>query len=194
MTSRCHRGIPILTFCAAVGVTAIALTPTPKATAADWTDPEPRTVPMVTVAADPDPRPVPVIDVVCDDPLVRLLHDTGWRGQQLRIAYAVVWRESNGRPDAIGDGGYGLFQLQASAHHTKPWWDYELLMDDTYNAAAAYQLWQSNGWRPWGLTRDGQLDARDYTSWSDWQIEHWIMAPFHKYLAQYDNICERKPQ
>lgn len=188
MKTRCHRGIPVIVLAATIGLTAIAITPTPRATAVDFDrDPDPVRV-LALPASDPDP--VPVADLVCDDPLVRLLHATGWRGQQLRIAYAVVWRESNGRPDVVGDGGYGLFQLQASAHHTKPWWDYDLLMEDTYNAAAAYQLWQSNGWRPWGLTRDGNLDARDYPTWSDWQIEHWIVQPFHKYLNQYDQLCE----
>lgn len=184
--------IPLIGFAMAVGVAAIAITSTPKATAVDFDrDPDPVRVVSLPVT-DPDPRPV--ADLVCDDPLVRLLYSTGWRDEQLRIAYAVVWRESNGRPDVVGDGGYGLFQLQASAHHTKPWWDYELLMDDTYNAAAAYQLWQSNGWRPWGLTRDGDLDPRDYGSWSDWQIENWIMQPFKKYLNQYDTLCERNGQ
>lgn len=186
MTARCHRGIPLMTFAAAVGLTAIAISPA-RAAALPVADPEPVSVQALPVS-DPDPRRV-LVDVVCPDPLVQLLYATGWRDSQLRIAYAVVWRESNGRPDAVGDGGYGLFQLQASAHHTKPWWDYDLLMDDTYNAAAAFQLWESNGWRPWGLTADGDLDARDYPSWSDWQIQNWIMAPFHKYLNQYDNIC-----
>ena len=189
MTTRCHRGLPIMAFAAAVGFTAIVITPTPRAAAF------PLDVDPVPVAAFPisDPDPVPVLDIPdCADPLVRLLHDTGWRGEQLRIAYAVVWRESNGRPDVIGDGGFGLFQLQKSAHMTKPWWDDNLLMDDVYNAAAAYDLWQNNGWRPWGLTKSGDLDARDYPNWSAWEIENWIMAPFHKYLNQYDTICRKE--
>ena len=189
MTTRCHRGLPVLTFAAIVGLTAIAITPTPRA-AAFPLDVDPVPVNALPVS---DPDPVRVLDIPeCADPLVRLLHDTGWRGEQLRIAYAVVWRESNGRPDAIGDGGYGLFQLQKSAHMTKPWWDDNLLMDDVYNAAAAFELWQDNGWRPWGLTKAGALDARDYSNWSAWEIENWIMKPFHKYLKQYDTICGKE--
>lgn len=184
---RCPASVPVIGFAMAVGVAAIALTSTPKATA----DPVDRDPVSVVVLPTSDPEPVKVADLVCDDPLVRLLYSTGWRDDQLRIAYAVVWRESNGRPDVVGDGGYGLFQLQASAHHDKPWWDYELLMDDTYNAAAAYRLWSDTGWRPWGLTRDGDLDPRDYPSWSDWQLQHWIVQPFQHYLNQYDNLCER---
>jgi len=192
MIARCHRGLPFMTFAAAVGLTAIAISPARAIATPLVTDPEPVSV-AALATSDPDPVRL-VVDVVCGDPLVELLHATGWRGPQLRIAYAVVWRESNGRPDVVGDGGYGLFQLQKSAHMGKPWWDDQRLMDDEYNAAAAFSLWKSNGWRPWGLTADGDLDRRDYLSWSDWEVEHWIMAPFRKYLDQYDTICERNQQ
>lgn len=143
-------------------------------------------IPLSTV----EPRMAPRSEPVCSDPLVQLLHDTGWRGRDLAMAYAIAWRESNGKPGVIGRGGYGLFQLQASAHSGKPWWDSSRMLEGPYNAHAAYLLWQANGWRPWGLTAAGELDPSEYRSWTPAQQEAWITAPFRKYLAQYQSLCE----
>jgi hypothetical protein len=46
-----------------------------------------------------------------------LLHEVGFRGEALKTAWAIVMRESNGRPRAYngnrstGDSSYGLFQI-----------------------------------------------------------------------------------
>jgi hypothetical protein len=137
-----------------------------------------------------EPRALNRSEPVCQDPLVQLLYRTGWRGTQLRMAYAIAWRESNGKAGVIGRGGYGLFQLQASAHSGKPWWDWDRMLEAGYNAQAAYLLWKDNGWRPWGLDKQGNLDPTEYRSWSPAQQQRWIVEPFHKYLNQYDKHCE----
>lgn len=52
-----------------------------------------------------------------DTELVDLLHSVGFRGNSLKTAWAVVKRESNGRPLAhndntnTGDNSYGIFQI-----------------------------------------------------------------------------------
>lgn len=145
---------------------------------------------MPTPAATVEPRRAPRAIPVCQDELVQLLYRTGWRGWDLEMAYAIAWRESNGKAEVVGRGGYGLFQLQASAHSDKPWWNWDRMLDADYNAHAAYLLWQASGWRPWGLTSAGTLDPTEYRSWTPAQREAWIMAPFRKYLAQYQSTCE----
>jgi hypothetical protein len=52
-----------------------------------------------------------------DTELVDLLHSVGFQGKSLKTAWAVVKRESNGRPLAhndninTGDNSYGIFQI-----------------------------------------------------------------------------------
>ena len=147
-------------------------------------------MPAYVSTVEPRKAPRSEPDPVCADPLVRLLYETGWRGEDLAMAYAIAWRESNGRPEVIGKGGYGLFQLQASAHQDKPWWDWSRMLEAGYNAHAAYLLWQETGWRPWGLTSSGQLDATEYRNWSPAQRQAWIIDPYRKYRQQYSSICE----
>ncbi len=52
-----------------------------------------------------------------DEELAQLLHAVGFEGRALKIAWAVVKKESNGRPLAFngntrtGDSSYGIFQI-----------------------------------------------------------------------------------
>jgi hypothetical protein len=56
-------------------------------------------------------------DVLTDKELVELLHAVGFSGQDLKEAWAVAKKETNGRPLAhngnrkTGDNSYGLFQI-----------------------------------------------------------------------------------
>lgn len=55
--------------------------------------------------------------VLSDIDLARMLHAVGFRGQDLREAWAVAKKESNGQPirfngnTSTGDSSYGLFQI-----------------------------------------------------------------------------------
>lgn len=122
----------------------------------------------------------------CPDPLARLLADHGWTGMQNRVAWAVVMRESNGRPDVVAGGGYGLFQLQAEAWDDSAWWDWDSILDPEANARMARYVYDEHGWRPWGLTNDGTaVDDRDYGRWSDTQKREWIWEPFTSWYGKY---------
>jgi hypothetical protein len=56
-------------------------------------------------------------DILSDQELKQLLHGVGFRGEALRVAWAVAKKESSGRPMAhndnenTGDNSYGLFQI-----------------------------------------------------------------------------------
>lgn len=122
----------------------------------------------------------------CVDPLARMLADLGWTGRQNRVAWAVVMRESNGRADVVATGGYGLFQLQAEAWADADWWDWDAVLDARSNARMARLVYDANGWRPWGLTRDGRaVDDRDYGGWTADQKWRWIWEPYAAYLKDY---------
>ena len=73
-------------------------------------------------------------------------------------AYAIMTGESKGNPNAINKndyhktgncwGSYGLFQL--ACFRGTP----EELLDPETNVRMAYELWQKEGWKPWGVYND----------------------------------------
>ena len=124
----------------------------------------------------------------CRDWLAGLLARAGWRGEDNRTAWAIVMRESNGRPD-VGTGG--LFQLKASVWAGTDIWPSNI-NDATQNAAAAHKLWKRAGWRPWGITHNGQgIDSRDYGAWNASTQWNWIWEPYARWRAAYP--CEVTP-
>jgi len=97
-------------------------------------------------------------------------------------------RESNGQP---GVGSGGLFQLKASVWAGTDIWPADI-SDPQQNAAAAFKLWQRAGWRPWGITHNGQgVDDRDYSGWDSATQWAWIWQPFATWRAKYP--CEVAP-
>jgi hypothetical protein len=97
-------------------------------------------------------------------------------------------RESNGRPD-VGTGG--LFQLKAAVWASTDYWPADI-NDPAQNAAAAFKLYKSYGWRPWGITANGDgIDARDYGGWTQSTQYAWIWQPFARWRAAYP--CEVTP-
>jgi LysM repeat protein len=78
-----------------------------------------------------------------------------WPADQVDKALAVAWRESN--YIATADNGWccvGVFQIYWTVHRS---WlgqfgvhERDDLKDARKNIAAAYHLWQSQGWGPWG--------------------------------------------
>lgn len=100
-----------------------------------------------------------------------LLYEVGFRGEELKTAWAIVMRESNGRPRAYngnrktGDSSYGLFQINmiddlgVSRRHR-----YELESNDDLfhpkkNARIAYRM--SNGGRDFGAWAIGPNSYRE---------------------------------
>ena len=105
-----------------------------------------------------------------DDELIGLLKEVGFEGKSLKTAWAVVMKESRGRPLAhngnrsTGDNSYGLFQINmidelGEARRDK----FELdsngeLFDPVTNAKIAYYM--TGGGKDWSswkvdLTQDG---------------------------------------
>jgi hypothetical protein len=123
----------------------------------------------------------------CRDWLAGLLADAGWHGRDNVTAWSIVMRESNARPD-VGTGG--LFQLKAAVWASTDYWPADI-NDPRQNAAAAFELWTDHGWRPWGITANGDgIDARDY-DWDTASQYAWIWQPFAQWREAYP--CEVTP-
>lgn len=134
----------------------------------------------------------------CKDQTIKVLREAGFTGANLREAYAIAWRESNGQAD-LGPGhpGYngedmGLFQFNRPTFSDQSWWDEDMLLDGAYNAGVAYKLSKGGrSWWLWGLDGQGNTDAEAYQGiWSEDQIYNWITAPFQKYAKQFDKLPE----
>ena len=94
-----------------------------------------------------------------DNDLKDLLSEVGFKGQALRIAWAVAKKESNGRPKAhngdlsTGDNSYGIFQINMLGSLGKDRREkFELkndleLFDPVKNAQIAYHM--TNGGSDW---------------------------------------------
>ena len=133
----------------------------------------------------------------CRERVVTVLHDAGFRGESLEIAWAIVMRESNGRnldeSSPWFTGGLGFWQVQTSAHSDKPWHSRDAMLDPARQSRIVYRHMTNRGtwWRPWGLTSphaDG-IDATAYGSWSSATQYALIWAPFAKYRAAFPNRC-----
>lgn len=109
-------GLAALTF-----VTVLIL-PAPTPTIALHS--EPMSTPLIPVASvkAAESKPKPRQDwsrkkYLTPRELKDVLHTAGFRGENLKTAWAIVMRESNGRPRAYngnrstGDSSYGLFQI-----------------------------------------------------------------------------------
>ena len=108
----------------------------------------------------------PVVNIVkaekpkkkeCKNWLVRELRAVGFRGENLREAWAIVMRESGGRADAISStGDYGMFQFNKAANGGQDWWNTEKLLTKRYNAEVAYRISRGGKtWYPWDIDGKG---------------------------------------
>jgi hypothetical protein len=127
----------------------------------------------------------------CPDPLARLLHGAGFRGEQLRTAWAIAMRESGGHnldeSSRWYTGALGIFQVQTSAHAGKPWWSRSAMLDPARQARLVYLHLSARGtdWRHWGIGPGGSTDTTYYANWSADQVYRWITAPFQARWAEY---------
>jgi len=114
-----------------------------------------------------------------DEDLVRLLHAVGFKGKALRTAWAVVKKESNGRPLAFngnrktGDSSYGIFQINMIGGlgvTRREKFDLNSnveLFDPVVNAQVAYHM--SGGgddWTAWKIS--GTLTNSDEIRFKEW--------------------------
>jgi len=114
-----------------------------------------------------------------DEDLARLLHAVGFEGKALKTAWAVVKKESNGRPLAFngnrktGDSSYGIFQINMIGGLGVTRRDkFDLssnveLFDPVVNAQVAYHM--SGGgddWTAWKIS--GTLTNRDEIRFKEW--------------------------
>jgi len=171
----------------------------------------PATAPVVVAhaAASASPTPAAVVPVVtdrsgivpaaaiikppCKNRLVRILHDVGFRGENVREAWAIAMRETGGRPE-VGPGhpdfngaDVGLFQFNQPSYEGKWWWDTEKLVNGHYNATVAFII--SDGgktWYPWGLDGKGRTNDRVYRKiWSKAKIASHITEPYRYWYGQF---------
>ena len=98
-----------------------------------------------------------------DEELVKMLKAVGFEGKALKVAWAVVKKESNGRPLAFngnvktGDNSYGIFQINmigglGVARRDKFDLDSNKdLFDPVVNAQIAYYMSnEGSDWSSWG--------------------------------------------
>jgi len=116
-----------------------------------------------------------------DEELAKMLSAIGFEGRALKVAWAVVKKESNGRPLAFndnvktGDHSYGMFQINmigglGVARRDK----YDLksntdLFDPVVNAQIAYLMSnEGSDWSSWGVGKfpyNGSTDQTMYNLW-----------------------------
>jgi len=128
----------------------------------------------------------------CKNQLANWLYGAGFRGHNLREAWTIAMRESNGTnlgPGMSGFNGhdYGLFQFNRGAWGGSSWWNTANLLTPEYNASIAFKL-SSGGksWIPWGMRDHGQFDTQSYAGiWSSDQFYAWVIEPYQRYYAQY---------
>jgi hypothetical protein len=114
-----------------------------------------------------------------DEDLAHLLEAVGFEGKALQVAWAVVKKESNGRPLAFngntrtGDSSYGIFQINMigglgvtrrdkyDLEHNKE------LFDPVVNAQIAYHM--TNGGEVWTSWKVGHgYNGVDQVRFLDW--------------------------
>lgn len=140
--------------------------------------------------------PAPAQAKPCQDRVVKVLRAAGFEGHRLRIAWAVVMRESKGQnlseTSPWYSGGLGWFQVQTSAHSGKPWWSRAAMLNPYRQSRIVYKHMTRKGtwWQPWGLTPNGRgVDASQYGGWSSWQIANWIWIPYERYYQAFPRGC-----
>jgi hypothetical protein len=125
----------------------------------------------------------------CGDGLTKLLSKTGFQGENLREAWAIVMRESGGRADAISvSNDLGLFQINTATWQGQPWFDREELLTRKFNAKVGYLLSRGGEtWYSWGLDGHGRPDARAYVKagWTQERIVAKIVEPYVLWYSLY---------
>lgn len=119
----------------------------------------------------------------CKNFLVEVLYEVGFRGENLREAWAIVMRESGGRADAVSStGDYGIFQFNRAAWSGQEWWDSSRLLTREYNAKVAFEISRGGKtWYPWDIDGQGNWQGR-YSS-------HGTYMKYKSFYEQYPRNC-----
>lgn len=146
----------------------------------------------VALAATMTVAPAPTVKAKpCKDRVVAWIQQAGFKGTNLRVAWTVAQRESNGRPSESTWPDLGLMQLNAPSWQGSRYWP-EDVYDPVQNLTAVRKMVRDMGWQPWGLrVKRGQVtyDFSSYGGWSSWQQHAWIVEPFERYWAQFPKAC-----
>jgi hypothetical protein len=135
----------------------------------------------------------PKVGPPCSDQVVNWIWQAGFRGQEVRVSWAIAQRESNGNPRESTWPDLGLMQLNAPTWQKTKYWPANIY-DPIQNLQAVKNMVRDFGWQPWGLrVRNGQVsyDFSSYGMWSSWQKQNWIVIPFERYYAQFPKKCAR---
>ena len=115
---------------------------------------------------------------ICTNQLADQLHNAGFTGRSLPIAWAIVMRESHGHANEISaTHDYGLFQINRAAYRNAPWWNSKKLLTPGYNAAVAFDLTQGGKtFYPWDISGNGKHLNRysskaTYNKFKGWLIK-----------------------
>jgi len=116
-----------------------------------------------------------------DKELVKMLSAVGFEGKALKVAWAVVKKESNGRPLAFngnvktGDNSYGIFQINmigglGVVRRDKFGLDSNKdLFDPVVNAQIAYYMSnEGSDWSSWGVGKfpyNGNTEQSNFNLW-----------------------------
>jgi hypothetical protein len=141
---------------------------------------------VASMAAPTAPAPKP-----CKDRVVAWIKEAGFTGANVRVAWAIAQRESNGQPDESTWPDLGLMQLNAPSWQGSKYWPADVY-DPVQNLKAVKAMVRDMGWQPWGLrVKRGVVtyDFSSYGGWSSWQHQAWIVEPFERYWAQYPKAC-----
>jgi hypothetical protein len=125
----------------------------------------------------------------CGDWVTKLLSRSGFEGENLREAWAIIMRESGGREDAISvSNDLGLFQINTSTWKGQPWFDRKALLTRKYNAKIGHLISRGGrSWYSWGLDGHGRPDPRAYVNagWTPEHIRRSIVLPYIAWYQQY---------
>jgi hypothetical protein len=127
----------------------------------------------------------------CRDRVVSWIKEAGFQGVNVRVAWAVAQRESNGNPRESSYPDLGLMQLNAPSWQGTKYWPADVF-DPVQNLTAVRRMVRDMGWQPWGLrVKGGQVtyDFSSYGGWSSWHHQNWIVAPFERYWRQFPKGC-----
>ena len=140
----------------------------------------------ITVAPAPAVKAKP-----CKDRVVAWIEQAGFKGTNVRVAWTVAQRESNGQPGESTWPDLGLMQLNAPSWQGSRYWPADVY-DPVQNLTAVRKMVRDMGWQPWGLrVKRGVVtyDFSSYGGWSSWQHQNWIVEPFERYYAQFPQAC-----
>lgn len=141
------------------------------------------TAPFAAPAVD-KPKP-------CKDKVVAWIKEAGFKGTNVRVAWAIAQRESNGDPNESSYPDLGIVQLNSPSWSGTKYWP-DNVYDPVQSFKAMRWMVRDMGWQPWGLrVKKGVVsyDFSAYGGWSSWHHQNWIVAPFERYYSQFPKAC-----